>query len=136
MRKFFLAGLIAVMALAVAALAADMPEKVTIKDCAATKGAVEFPHKAHLTVVKDCTKCHHTEKGLTAETVAKATVAKCGSCHVKPEKAETPACAGKTMKDNPYHIGCVGCHKETLAAKADTKAPTKCAGCHPAKAAS
>lgn len=131
MRKFFLVGLMAAMAVAVVALAAEMPEKVTIKDCAATKGAVEFPHKAHQAVVKDCTKCHHTEKDLTAENVATKTVAKCGSCHIKPEKAETPTCAGKTMKDNPYHIGCVGCHKEAKAAKADTKAPTTCTGCHP-----
>ena len=130
MRKFFLAGLVAVMAVAVVALAAEMPEKVTIKDCATTKGAVEFPHKAHVDAVKDCVKCHHTQKGLTAETAKTTAVDKCGKCHIKPEKAETPACAGKTMKDNPYHIGCVGCHKETKAAKADTKAPTVCTGCH------
>lgn len=135
MRKLFLVGLIAVMALAAAALAADMPEKVTIKDCAATKAAVEFNHKAHVATGAACIKCHHTSEGLTAEKVATMTVAKCGSCHIKPEKAETPACAGKTMKDNPYHIGCISCHKEAKLAKADTKAPTACTGCHP-KAAS
>jgi len=135
MRKFFLVAVIAVMALAVAALAADMPEKVTIKDCADTKAPVEFNHKAHVAAAKDCTKCHHTSEGLTAETVATMTVAKCDSCHNKPEKAETPSCSGKTMKNNHYHIGCVGCHKEAVAAKADSKAPTKCLDCHP-KAAS
>jgi hypothetical protein len=135
MRKLFLVGLIAAMALAVAALAADMPEKVTIKDCAATKTAVEFNHKAHVATGATCVKCHHTTEGLTAEKLATMTVAKCGSCHIKPEKAETPACSGKTMKDNPYHIGCVSCHKEAKLAKADTKAPTACTGCHP-KAAS
>ncbi len=134
MRKFFLAGLLAVMAVAVVALAAEMPEKITLKDCANTKAPVEFNHKAHVAAVKDCVKCHHTQKDLKAEsTIA---VDKCGKCHLKPEKPETPTCAGKTMKDNVYHVGCVACHKEAVAAKADSKAPTKCVGCHPAKAAS
>ena len=131
MRKFFLVGLMAAMAVAVVALAAEMPEKVTIKDCAATKTPVEFNHKAHVAAAKDCMTCHHTEKELTAENVATKTVAKCGSCHIKPEKAETPTCADKTMTKNVYHIGCVGCHKEVLAAKADSKAPKACTGCHP-----
>ena len=135
MRKFFLVGLIAVMAVAVAALAAEMPEKVTLKDCADTKTPVEFNHKAHVATGAACIKCHHTTEGLTAETVAKATVAKCGSCHVKPEKAETPMCSGKKPTDNPYHIVCITCHKEAIAAKADSKAPKLCTGCHP-KAAS
>ena len=98
MRKFFLVGLVVAMAVAVAALAAEMPGKITIKDCAAS-----------------------------AATVA---VEKCGSCHIKSEKAETPACSGKKMTDNPYHIGCVACHKETKKADAATKAPTACTGCH------
>lgn len=135
MRKFSLVAVIVVMAVAVAALAAEMPAKVTLKDCAATKTPVEFDHKAHVATGAACVKCHHTNEGLTAENVAAATVAKCGSCHTKPEKAETPMCSGKTMKDNPFHIGCVGCHKEAKAAKADSKAPTACTGCHP-KAAS
>jgi len=135
MRKFSLVALIVVMAVAVAALAAEMPAKITIKDCVATKTAVEFDHKAHVATGAACVKCHHTSEGLTAETVATATVPKCGSCHTKPEKAETPACSGKTMKDNPYHISCHGCHKEAKAADAKSTAPTACTGCHP-KAAS
>lgn len=130
MRKFILAGLVAAMVVAVAAMAAEIPEKVTIKDCAATKGAVEFPHKAHIDAKISCDKCHHTQKGLTAEAAKTTAVDKCSKCHVTPEKATTPKCADKTMTANPFHMSCVACHKETKAAKADTKAPTMCTGCH------
>ncbi|MBK8166648.1 MAG: cytochrome c3 family protein [bacterium] len=131
MRKFFLVGLVAALAVAVAAMAAEMPGKITIKDCADTKTPVTFDHAAHVKAAKDCVTCHHTQKDLTAENGTTLAVEKCGKCHIKPEKAETPACSGKKMTDNPYHIGCVSCHKETKAAKADTKAPTTCVGCHP-----
>ncbi len=136
MRKFILVGLVAAMVLAVAAMAAEIPAKVTIKDCAATKGTVEFDHKAHLTRAKDCVTCHHTMKDMTAENAATKTVEKCGVCHAKPEKATTPLCSSMKMTDNPFHMVCNKCHKETKAAKADTKAPTMCNGCHAAKAAS
>lgn len=131
MRKFFLVGLVAALVVAVAAMAAEMPGKIVIKDCADTKTPVEFDHAAHVKAAKDCVTCHHTQKDLTAETAATVAVDKCGKCHMTPEKAETPKCSGKTMKDNPYHIGCVSCHKEAKAAKADSKAPTACTGCHP-----
>lgn len=131
MRKFSLVALIVVMAVAVAALAAEMPGKITLKDCVDTKTAVDFDHKAHVAMGTACVKCHHTSEGLTAETVATATVAKCGTCHIKPEKPETPMCSGKKTTDNPYHIGCIPCHKEAKAAKAESKAPTTCTGCHP-----
>ena len=45
--------------------------------------------------------------------------------------AEKVVLTGKKMTDNPYHIGCVGCHKEAKKADAATKAPTACTGCHP-----
>ena len=32
---------------------------------------------------------------------------------------------------NPFHITCVGCHKEEAKTNAETKAPTKCDQCHP-----
>ena len=131
MRKFFLVGLIATMAVAVAALAAEMPGKITIKDCADTKTPVTFDHAAHVKAAKDCVTCHHTQKDLTAANGTTLAVDKCGKCHLKPEKPETPTCAGKKPTDNPYHIGCIGCHKEVLAAKADSKAPKMCTGCHP-----
>ena len=131
MRKFFLVGLAVAMAVAVAAMAAEMPAKITIKDCADTKTPVTFDHAAHVKIAKDCVKCHHTQKDLTAESAATVAVDKCGKCHLKPEKPETPACSGKKPTDNPYHIGCIGCHKEAIAADAASKAPKMCTGCHP-----
>jgi len=131
MRKFFLVALVAALAVAVAALAAEMPGKITIKDCADTKTPVTFDHAAHVKVAKDCVGCHHTQKDLTAETAATIKVETCGSCHIKPEKPETPACSGKKMTDNPYHISCIPCHKDANKAAGNTKAPDKCAGCHP-----
>jgi len=137
MRKSILIGLLVAMVVAVAAMAAEVPAKVTIKDCAATKGTVEFDHKAHLTRAKTCAVCHHTMKDLTAENAATKTVEPCGKCHAKPEKATTPVCSDKTMTANPFHMVCVKCHKETKLAKPDTKAPSgMCTGCHAAKAAS
>jgi len=131
MRKIALTGLaLVILAAAAVAWAAEPPEKITIKDCADKKAPVEFPHKAHFEVT-DCVTCHHTSEGLTAETVAKMDVATCGSCHVAPEKAETPKCSEMSAKKNPFHLLCLGCHKEELAKNAELKAPTKCNECHP-----
>ena len=133
MRKLFVP--IAVVCLAVVAAAAlvampasQAPDKVTIDDCVAKKTAVAFPHGEHAKAIA-CDTCHHTNKGLKAGEATE--VATCGSCHVAPEKAETPKCSEMSATKNPFHIGCVGCHKEELAKKADTKAPTKCDQCHP-----
>ena len=131
MRKIFLVSL-AVMAASIAlvATAGDLPEVITIDQCADTKAAVEFTHKAHFEYAT-CVDCHHTSEGLTLENYAEMEVATCGSCHIEPEDAETPKCSEKSTKKNPFHINCLGCHKETKAANAETKAPTKCTACHP-----
>ena len=130
MRKIFLVAL-AVLAVSTALVAlAEIPENITIDACAVAKAPVEFPHKAHFELT-DCVTCHHTSEGLTLETAADMEVASCGSCHIEPEKAETPLCSEKSLKKNPYHISCVGCHKETKKENADTTAPTKCTDCHP-----
>lgn len=132
MRKFFVP--LAVLALLAgtavfAATAKDAPEKITIKDCQAKKVAVEFPHKAHIDRGLACTKCHHNQDDLKAGGTME--VKGCASCHVTPEKAETPKCGEMSTTKNPFHITCVGCHKEEVAKKADSKAPTKCDQCHP-----
>ena len=125
MRKLFLIGLIAIATTAtLVAFAAEPPENITLKNCGDTKSAVEFPHKAHFEVAS-CVDCHHTSDGLTAENVGEMEVATCFSCHLEPEDAETPSCKEKSTKKNPYHINCVGCHKESSAG------PTKCDDCHP-----
>ncbi len=131
MRKFNVLILFALLAgFAVMAYAEGIPEKITIDDCAKKKAAVEFPHKAHMEVT-DCVTCHHTDKGLTAENVKDMDVKACATCHMNPEKADTPDCSKSSKKLNPYHIRCVGCHKETKSKDAETKAPTKCTACHP-----
>lgn len=109
--------------------AATPPDKTTIDDCVAKKAAVEFPHGAHVKAVAECKTCHHTQPALTAESGEK--VETCASCHVTPEKAETPKCSEMSATKNPFHMSCVKCHKEELAKKPDSKAPTKCDQCHP-----
>jgi hypothetical protein len=126
MRKSFLGiGLgVAAMLLAVGAFAAEAPEATTIDDCVAKKAAVEFPHAAHFEAT-ECTTCHHTSEGLTADSAGGMEVQACGACHTTPEEATTPECSQMSLKKNPYHIACVGCHKEASAG------PTKCDDCHP-----
>ena len=133
MRKLVFTGLLVLLATAALVAVAEeakVPENITIDDCADKKAAVEFPHKAHFEV-SDCGTCHHTQEGLTAETVAEMAVEKCGGCHNEPEKAETPKCSEMSSKKNPYHLLCITCHKDYVKENADSKAPTKCNDCHP-----
>lgn len=103
-------------------------DSLSIKDCQAKKPAVTFPHKTHVDAKIACNKCHHTQADLKAGGKAEA----CSKCHVAPEKATTPKCAEMSMTKNPFHITCVGCHKDEVAKNAASKAPTKCDGCHKA----
>lgn len=132
MRKLLVSLGVACLVLAAPALlavpASKAPEKITINDCASKKSPVEFPHGAHNKVL-ECKTCHHTQDDLKAGSAVE--VKKCADCHVTPEKAETPKCSEMSSKLNPFHILCVGCHKQELEKKADTKAPTKCDQCHP-----
>ena len=135
MRKFTLMLLIALMAGVVFVVMAEekaegLPENITIKDCATKKAPVEFTHKAHFELAA-CVDCHHTNEGLTVENFAEMEVPTCGSCHIEPEKAETPKCANSSKKTNPFHIQCISCHKEAVAKDAESTAPTKCKQCHP-----
>jgi hypothetical protein len=132
MRKylpFALAVLVILAGSTFIAGAATPPDKTTIDDCVAKKAAVEFPHGAHVKAVAECKTCHHTQPALTAESSEK--VETCASCHVTPEKAETPKCSEMSATKNPFHMSCVKCHKEELAKKPDSKVPTKCDQCHP-----
>jgi hypothetical protein len=132
MRKLLVSLGVACLVLAASALlavpASKAPDKVTLDDCVAKKVAVQFPHGQHAKAL-ECKTCHHTQADLKAGDATE--VKTCGECHVTPEKAETPKCSEMGTKTNPFHIACVGCHKEELAKKADTKAPTKCDQCHP-----
>ena len=114
MKKFMM--LMAVVMVAVFSagviVAADAPEKVTIKDVQKTKSAVAFPHKAHADRIKNCAECHHKD--------AAGKEQKCFACH-KAEKVGATA----SLKD-AMHVKCKDCH----AKDASKKAPTKCDGCH------
>lgn len=131
MRKFFPLALVAAFVIAGTALiavpASQAPDKVTIDDCVTKKSAVEFPHGEHAKHI-ECATCHHTQKELKAG--AAIEVKTCGTCHVTPEAAETPVCSQMSATKNPFHITCVGCHKEEKKKNADTKAPTGCNDCH------
>lgn len=129
MRKWLLgiaatAMVVSVAVVASAATVAEAPETATIDDCMDKKAAVEFPHKVHWELT-DCTTCHHTSEGLTAD--ADMEVQPCSACHVEPEAETTPDCSQMSLKKNPFHINCVDCHKES----GKETAPTKCDDCHP-----
>lgn len=108
---------------AFAVKATQAPAKITVDEAAKKQPAVTFDHAAHGKLTK-CETCHHTQKGLTGASADE--VKKCSSCHLTPEKAETPKMSEMSMTKNPFHIKCISCHKEAK----DPKAPTKCADCH------
>lgn len=115
-------GILAIALLATVAAAAHHPTGDIVIDAAADKQApVTFPHGTHVEVVDDCTTCHHTSEGLTAESDMK--VPKCSECHLNPE-GDVPDMAQMSLKKNPLHAGCIDCHKE------EAKGPTKCNECH------
>jgi hypothetical protein len=111
----------------ISAQAADAPQVVTLDECGKKQPAVEFPHAKHMELT-ECVTCHHTQPDLTA--TSGETVETCASCHKDPEDAKTPSCTSMSPTKNPFHIKCMGCHKEQVKADASLKAPTKCNGCH------
>jgi hypothetical protein len=93
---------------------ADNQEVIVIDKAQAKKSAVTFPHKAHQDRT-DCVVCHHTAKGADDSE-------SCFKCHgVNPD---IPDPSQMSSKKNPFHIKCIGCHKEEAAG------PTKCKQCH------
>ena len=116
---------LAVAMLVATALFAHHPTTVTIDAAAKKQAAVVFPHATHLKVVKSCDTCHHTNKGLTADTKTK--VEKCSTCHLDPKDPKTPSMREASLTKNPFHVGCIDCHKE------QKKGPTACTGCHKKK---
>lgn len=127
---------ILVLVFAVAAVATDKtakesPETITLADCQAKKTPVDFPHAKHQKTLA-CKVCHHTQETLKGDT--DEVVKPCRACHVKPEKADTPKCSQMSATKNPFHIRCVGCHKQEIAKDATKKLPVKCEDCHKKKA--
>ena len=113
---------------AVGATAGEAPETTMIDDCVIKKGPVAFNHKAHVDRA-ECVTCHHTQEGLTADSTEE--VESCGACHNEPEDEATPVCSQMSKSKNPFHITCIGCHKEMVDAGESETAPTKCTECHP-----
>lgn len=109
---------------AVALWAHHGPDKVVLDAAGpkAKRAPVEFPHKLHIENVASCDTCHHDQKGLKAGPDIK--VAKCSSCHLDPEP-DVPGIREMGVRNNPFHISCVGCHREK------SKGPTACNDCHP-----
>jgi hypothetical protein len=90
--------------------------------------AIRGPHYE----ANECTTCHHSQEELTLEAAQGGMeVEACAGCHVEPEEEDTPKCTEKSLKKNPFHITCVGCHKDSKAEDETISAPTKCAECHP-----
>jgi predicted CXXCH cytochrome family protein len=110
MKKF--ATLLAVIMVAVFSagviVAADAPEKATVKDVQKSKAPVTFNHKAHSDRIGKCAECHHKDEAGKEQ--------KCFACH-KAEKAKDAV----ALKD-AMHTKCKGCHQK--------KGPTKCDDCH------
>ncbi|HEX9205362.1 MAG TPA: cytochrome c3 family protein [Candidatus Deferrimicrobiaceae bacterium] len=112
MRKF--ATLLAVVMVAVFSagviVAADAPEKITIKEIQKTKAPVQFSHKVHADKIGKCQECHHKD--------AAGKEQKCSTCH--KAKKEGDAVEYKEA----MHGKCKGCHQK------EKKGPTKCDDCH------
>ena len=118
---FFLIVLAATIALA------SFPDKVKIDEAQSKQPAVTLDHAKHAEkLAKDCAVCHHTQKDLTKDAAVanKVQVKKCAECHLNPAKADIPSAKEMSMTKNPYHIRCIGCHKE------EKKGPTVCNQCH------
>ena len=101
-----------------------IPETIVIDAAAKKQLPVPFSHGKHATtLVKSCDTCHHTQKGLTEEKSHQIKVVKCSTCHLDP-KDNAPSMREMSPTKNPFHIGCIACHKE------QRKGPMVCTGCH------
>jgi hypothetical protein len=95
--------------------AKDAPAKMVLDKCKKKKSGVVLTHEAHAKKYKiECKSCHHTGK----------TDKSCASCHAGKAQGKKPGCQEQSLKKNPYHINCVGCHKKKK------KGPKGCKDCH------
>lgn len=103
-------------------LAHHGPTTLKINAAAKKQPAVTFSHEKHTKLAAKCDTCHHTQKGLASDKDTK--VVKCTTCHLDPKDAKTPGMREMSLAKNPFHIGCIACHKE------QKKGPVACTGCH------
>lgn len=124
MRKILLLTLALALVLGSPVSAHHGPTKTVLKAATAKQPPVPFDHQKHAEkLAKTCDTCHHTNKGLTDATAAKAKVQKCSSCHLKPQ-GKMKAMSDMSPTLNPMHANCISCHK------AQKKGPTVCKDCH------
>jgi hypothetical protein len=87
---------------------------ITIDESKNKKAPVAFPHGEHAEDIV-CVTCHHTSEGEKVEE-------KCFDCHGQDPDAPDPSVS--SLKDNPFHSLCRGCHKDKGVG------PTSCNDCH------
>ena len=106
---------------------AHYPGVIKIDEAAKKQPAVTFDHAKHGdTLAKNCGVCHHTQKDIT-KAVAEANkvdIKKCSTCHLDPKDDKMPSMREMSLTKNPFHIRCIGCHKD------EKKGPVACTGCH------
>lgn len=102
------------VAVAIGTAGAEMDETITINKAQSKKAPVLFPHEEHKEKF-DCQVCHHNATGDKKPE-------SCFNCHGK--NPDIPDPSAMSTKQNPFHITCIGCHKEK------SQGPTKCAECH------
>lgn len=125
MRRLLTYGTVLLLIVAPLSYGHHGPSKLTINAAAKKQPGVPFAHDQHATtLVKSCEKCHHTNKGLTSDTVSKMKVEKCSACHLDPKTPTVPSMRDASPQKNPFHSLCIGCHKE------QKKGPTVCKNCH------
>jgi hypothetical protein len=110
---------------------AHYPATIKIDEAKSKQPAVTLDHAKHGdTRVKNCGVCHHTQKDITKEVALanKVDVKKCSTCHLDPKSDKIPSMREMSLTKNPFHIRCIGCHKE------GKKGPTVCKDCHKAAA--
>ena len=106
---------------------AHYPEKLKIDAAQKKQPPVSFDHAKHGDkLAGSCGVCHHTQKDLTKEIALanKVDIKKCSTCHLDPKDAKMPSAREMSLTKNPYHIRCIGCHKEKKTG------PTACNQCH------
>lgn len=121
-RKNFALSL--VLALVATIAVAHHPGQIKINAAVKKQAAVPFNHGKHADVyVKDCTTCHHMDKGLSQDKTAKVKGRKCSTCHLKAQ-GKMSTMADMSLTRNPMHAQCISCHKT------QKKGPTACTACH------
>jgi Class III cytochrome C family len=117
-------ALLAMLALFAAGTAmAGVSTILTIDEAKAKQPGVAFDHSKHAAeFAKACDVCHHTHKGLTKDSTDP--VKNCAVCHLDPKDEKIPSMREMSATKNPFHIRCIGCHKE------QKKGPASCTACH------